>query len=170
MVLETQRLYLRQMQQSDFSALCKMLKDEEVMHAYGGPFNDMEAQTWLNRQLERYRDDGFGLWAVVLKESDEMIGQCGLTMQDCNGKQVLEIGYLLQRAFWYKGYATESAIACKHYAFENLGTNEVFSIIRDTNTASQNVAIRTGMTLSGQFTKHYRGIDMPHLVFSIKHS
>ena len=168
MILETDRLYLRQMQQEDFGALCKMLQDEEVMHAYEGAFSDEEVQTWLSRQFERYNSGNLGLWAVILKENDEMIGQCGLTMQDCNGREVLEIGYLFQKAYWHKGYATEAAMACKKYAFEKLNADEVFSIVRDTNIASQNVAIRNSMSISDQFVKHYRGIDMPHFAFSIK--
>ena len=168
MILETCRLYLREMNQEDFGSLCKILQDEEVMLAYEGIFNDEEVQKWLSRQLERYKDDGFGLWAVILKESNEIIGQCGLTMQDCNGKMVLEIGYLFQKAFWHKGYATEAAIACKEYAFEELNADEVYSIVRDTNIASQNVAKRNSMTITAQFVKHYRNVDMPHLVFSVK--
>ncbi len=168
MILETERLYLREMQQSDYSSLCKILQDEEVMYAYEGAFTDEEVQNWLDKQLKRYLDNGLGLWAVILKETNEMIGQCGLTMQEFNGRQVLEIGYLFQKAYWHKGYASEAAIACKEYAFEKLNTDEVFSIIRDTNTASQNVAIRNGMTVTDQFIKHYRGIDMPHLVYSVK--
>lgn len=81
MILETERLYLREMGQDDFEALCKILQDEDTMYAYEGAFNDMEAQEWLDRQISRYRKWGFGLWAVILKETDEMIGQCGLTMQ-----------------------------------------------------------------------------------------
>jgi len=79
-----------------------------------------------------------------------------------NGRQVLEIGYLFRRDCWHKGYATEAATACKQYAFETLGANEVCSIIRDTNTASQRVALRNGMTVKDSWTKHYRGVDMPH--------
>jgi ribosomal-protein-alanine N-acetyltransferase len=168
MILETERLYLREMKQSDYAALCKMLQDEDVMYAYEHAFEDAEAQEWIGRQIKRYNDYGFGLWAVILKETDEMIGQCGLTMQDCNNKQVLEVGYLFQKAFWHNGYASEAAIACKKYAFENLNADEVFSIIRDTNIASQNVAKRNGMTVSDKFVKHYYGVDMPHLVFSVK--
>ncbi len=170
MILETERLYLREMNQADFSSLCKILQDKDVMYAYEHAFDDVEAQEWLDRQIMRYSQYGFGLWAVILKETDEMIGQCGLTMQDCNNRQVLEVGYLFQKAFWHKGYASEAAIACKEYAFEVLDADEVFSIIRDTNIASQNVAKRNGMTVTDRFIKHYYGVDMPHLVFSIKHS
>jgi len=168
LILETDRLYLRKMEKSDFHSLCKMLMDEEVMYAYGGAFCDVDAVSWLERQLERYNEYGFGLWAVILKQTDEMIGQCGLTMQDFDGTQVLEVGYLFQKEFWHKGYAIEAAKACKEYAFEKLNANEVFSIIRDTNIASMNVAIRNGMTISGRIIKHYRNTDMPHLVFSVK--
>ena len=81
MIFETERLYLREMNQSDFKALSKILQDEETMYAYEGAFNDEEVQEWLDRQISRYHKWDFGLWAVVLKETDEMIGQCGLTMQ-----------------------------------------------------------------------------------------
>ena len=133
------------MNQGDFETLYQILQDRETMYAYEGPFTDQEVQEWLDRQITRYRKWNFGLWAVILKETE-----------------VLEIGYLFNRAYWHKGYATEAAKACKKYAFETLLAEEVCSIIRDTNTASQNVAIRNGMEKADSFTKHYRGVDMPH--------
>ena len=113
-ILETPRLCLREMTWDDYPALCRMLKDPDVMYAYEHAFSDEEARAWMEKQLARYREYGFGLWAVILKETKEMIGQCGLTMQDCGREQpVLEIGYLFEKAFWHQGYASESAIACK---------------------------------------------------------
>ena len=166
-ILETERLRLRKMNDCDFSALCKILQDEETMYAYEGAFSDEEAKTWLERQKARYENDGFGLWAVCLKETGDMIGQCGITMQNINGKMGSEIGYLFNRAFWHHGYAAEAAIGCREYAFKELKLPEICSIIRDTNLASQNVAKRNGMTVKDQFVKHYRGVDMPHLVYVI---
>lgn len=87
---------------------------------------------WLDRQFACYDKYGFGLWAVILKETNEFIGQCGLTIQPWKDSEVLEIGYLFERKYWHNGYATEAAIACKRYAFETLGASEVCSIIRDT--------------------------------------
>ena len=75
---------------------------------------------------------------------------------------------MLMKAFWHNGYALEAASACKKYAFERLDKDEVFSIIRDNNIASQNVAIRNDMEIHGRFIKHCYGIDMPHLIFSVK--
>ncbi len=167
MILETERLYLRKMNQNDFHSLCNILQDEDTMYAYEGAFSDKEVQEWLDRQIFRYQKWNFGLWAVILKETDAMIGQCGLTMQPWKEEDILEIGYLFNRAYWHKGYATEAAKACKKYAFEILGVNEVCSIIRNTNTASQNVAIRNGMTMADTWTKHYRGVDMPHYRYVI---
>ena len=162
MVLETDRLYLREMNQNDFHSLCKILQDEDTMYAYEGAFSNKEVQEWLDRQISRYQQWKFGLWAVILKETQEMIGQCGLTMQPWKDKEVLEIGYLFERSYWHRGYATEAAKACKKYAFEILKANEVCSIIRDTNIASQNVAVRNGMTKMDTWTKNYRGVEMPH--------
>ena len=162
MILETERLYLREMNQSDFDSLCKILQDEDTMYAYEGAFSDGEVQEWLDRQIFRYQKWNFGLWAVILKETNEMIGQCGLTMQPWKDEEVLEIGYLFERLHWHKGYAIEAAKVCKKYAFEILKADEVCSIIRDTNIASQNVATRNGMTMADMWTKHYRGVDMPH--------
>ena len=167
-ILETERLYLRRINQKDFTSLCKIMQDEETMYAYEGAFSDGEVQEWLDRQISRSEKWGFGLWAMVLKDTDEMIGQCGLTMQPWKEEEVLEVGYLLQRNYWHKGYATEAARACKKYAFEILNAKEVCSIIRDTNAASQKVAVRNGMTVRDSWTKHYRGVDMLHYRYAAK--
>lgn len=169
MVYETERLYMREMTQDDFPFLCRILQDKRVMYAYAHAFSHTEVQDWMDKQLFRYKTYGYGLWAVVQKgETDKMIGQCGLTLQDWNGKQVPEIGYLLQYDYWHQGYAAEAAKGCKQYAFEALGFSEVFSIIRDNNFASIRVAKRNGMKKCGAFTKHYYQIDMPHVVYGVK--
>lgn len=164
-ILETERLQLREMELSDMKDLSKILQDEEVMYAYEGAFDDEEVEAWMTRQLRRYEEFGFGLWGLFLKESGEMIGQCGITMQEYGTMQVPEIGYLLARAYWHRGYATEAAAACREYGFGVLHFDRLYSIIRDTNTASQRVALRNGMHPIDTIVKHFRGVEMPHIVF-----
>ena len=164
-ILETERLYLRKLKPSDYESLCKIMQDPTVMMAYEHAFSEAEVKDWLLRQFYRYETHDCGLWAVILKSTDEMIGQCGITLQKWGERDVHEIGYLFQKAYWHQGYATEAAIGCKKYAFDIMGLDEIISIIRDNNIASQNVAIRNGMTIVDQFVKHYQNIDMPHYVF-----
>lgn len=167
MIIETERLILRKMDLEDYSALCKILQDEDVMYAYEHAFSDDEVDEWLKKQLVRYETDGIGLWAVVLKENGEVIGQCGLTKQLWWGENIVEVGYLFRKDFWHKGYATEAAVACKDYAFNRLGEKRVYSIIRDLNLPSRRVALRNGMKVCGVQVKHYYGIDMPHLIYCV---
>ena len=164
--LETERLILREMTQGDLEALCAILCDAEVMvAAYETPFTREEAQGWLERHLKRYATLGYGLWAVVRKETGEMIGQCGLTIQHWEGEEVLEIGYLFQKAYWPKGYAAEAAMACKEYAFSVLKAPRVCSMVRNTNLAAQKVALRTGMAEEARSVKKFRGVDMTFLLY-----
>lgn len=166
--LETKRLSMRKMTQEDYGDLCKMLQDKEVMYAYEGPFDEEGVQDWLDCQLARYEESGFGLYAVIEKETGEMIGQCGLTIQELPEKKVLEVGYLFRKKYWHQGYAIEAAKAWKEYAFDALGAEEVYSIIRDSNLASKKVAQRNKMTCIGSIVKHYRGVVMPHDVYCAK--
>jgi ribosomal-protein-alanine N-acetyltransferase len=167
MVLETPRLRLREMCQTDFPALCAILQDPLVMYAYEHAFSDTEVQSWLENQLARYAAYGMGLWAVERRTDGMVIGQCGLTMQPLHTAEVVEVGYLFRRDVWHQGYAIEAARACRDYAFQTLDVTRVYSMIREGNTPSERVAQRNGMKLVDQVIKHYYGMDMPHLVYAV---
>lgn len=168
MELMTARLILREMNQGDFDDLKEMLCDPAVMYAYGHKFTDVDVQAWLSRQTARYREYGFGLWALVLRDTGEMIGQAGLTMQPYMGNQVLEIGYLLKQSYWRRGYAREAAARCKTCAFETLGREKVYSIIKSDNVPSIKVAESIGMVKEDEFITRYYGGDMLHFLYSVK--
>ena len=93
MIIETERLFLRKMTAGDFDALYKVLADSDSMKYYPYSFGKKEVENWINKNLERYLVFGFGLWAVCLKSTHEVIGDCGLTMQLINGQIKPEIGY-----------------------------------------------------------------------------
>lgn len=166
-IIETERLQLLEMTPDDIDALSAIIQDEAVMYAYNGAFDDDETAAWMQKQLQRYKDWNFGLWAVYLKQTGKMIGQCGITMQEYRTGLVPEIGYLFARDYWHKGYATEAAKACREYGFNTLHFDTIYSIIRDTNIPSQKVAIRNGMRHIDTIMKHFRGTDMPHLVYCV---
>ena len=165
MVLQTERLFLRAWQQEDFADLAEMLQDPQVMYAYEHDFSDADVQEWMERQWRRYREHGFGLWAMVEKQSGEIVGQAGLTIQQCEGQDVLEIGYHLKKKHWKKGYAAEAAKGCMQYAFEILDAPAVYSIIKSDNLASQRVAERMGMKKQREFWATYYAGPMLHFLY-----
>lgn len=165
-LFETARLILRELEPSDFNDLAEIMRDGEVKRVYEHIFTDEDIYEWLNRQTDRYRRYGFGLWAAELKESGEIIGQAGLTIQLCDDTEVLEIGYLLKEKFRHKGFATEAAKGCMLYAFKKLDSNKVYSIIKKDNLPSIRVAKRLGMKIEKEFTARYYNGDMPHYLFS----
>ncbi len=167
-MIETKRCWIRPMTLADQEAIARILQDPIVMTAYEHAFSDDEVSEWINKQLRRYAQDGFGLWAVIRKSDAALIGQCGITLQDCNGCTVHEVGYLFAREYWHQGYATEAAAACCSYAFDVLECREVYAIIREGNTASQAVAKRLGMQAKTHLIKHYYGMDMPHTAYCVQ--
>ncbi|MCR4696414.1 MAG: GNAT family N-acetyltransferase, partial [Lachnospiraceae bacterium] len=93
MIVETDRLFLRQMNEDDFDALYPVLADTEIMQHYPYVFDEKRVREWIKRNMNRYIENGFGLWAVCLKKTGEMIGDCGLTLQNIDGEMLPEIGY-----------------------------------------------------------------------------
>ena len=108
-MLTTERLILREMNHNDFDALYRVLADSDIMRHYPHTFDEKRGRFWIDRNLERYRVLGFGLWAVTLSDTGEMIGDCGLTMRNVNGFIRHEIGYHIARVHQKNGYASEAA-------------------------------------------------------------
>ena len=166
-IFETKRLYAKKLTADSIFDLKKMLQDPRVMYAYEGVSDDEMTEAWLNKMLWRYDEYGFALNGIYLKTTDEMIGQCGITMQEYQNSLVHEVGYLFCADFWHQGYATEAAKAARDYAFTVLKAPRVFAFVRDTNTASMNVARRCGLKAIDIIIKHYRNVTMPHIVFDL---
>ncbi|MGN0553684.1 MAG: GNAT family N-acetyltransferase [Oscillospiraceae bacterium] len=145
MILETERLILRELTDDDFSDLYDVLSDPDIMQHYPYTFDENRVRNWIKRNVERYHNDGFGLWAVILKENGKMIGDCGITMQKINGDLLPEIGYHINKAYQKKGFATEAAAGCIEYAFENYDFDKVYSYMKYTNIPSARVAEKNGM-------------------------
>ena len=144
MIIETERLFLREMDENDFDALYEVLADADIMQHYPYTFDENRVRNWIQRNIERYRIFGFGLWAVCLKETGEMIGDCGLTLQLIDGRIKPEIGYHIRANKQRNGYAKEAAIAVRDWAFNNTPFQIVYSYMKYTNEPSVKTAISYG--------------------------
>ncbi len=152
MKIETERLFLREMTPEDFDALYAVLADSDIMQHYPYTFDEARVRSWISKNVERYRIFGFGLWAVCLKFTGEMIGDCGLTMQSIKGLLLPEIGYHLAGIHQHKGYAKEASQAVRDWTFSYTTFGMVYSYMKRTNIPSSAVARANGMSLLDEFT------------------
>jgi [ribosomal protein S5]-alanine N-acetyltransferase len=165
-VLGTPRLLLYELQPHDLAFVAAMLADPEVTLYYERVFDETAAQDWLDRQLARYRRDGHGLWLVRERHTGVPVGQVGLAMQEVEGDRRPEIGWLLAREFWGRGYATEAGAAARDAAFSRWSYPEVISLIRPENLPSRRVAGRLGMTPGPEVQFH----GFRHIVYESRAS
>ncbi|MGA9073705.1 MAG: GNAT family N-acetyltransferase [Candidatus Sulfotelmatobacter sp.] len=163
-ILGTPRLILREFSRDDVDALARVLSDTETMRFYPAPLDCTGVENWIARNRRRYANNGHGLWAMVLKANGELIGDCGLTIQDVDGANEIEIGYHVRRDLWGQGLATEAARACRDFGFARLPVDRLVSIIRPENLPSRRVAEKNGMTVWKEVVR----VGFPHEVYSIR--
>jgi uncharacterized protein (TIGR00290 family) len=144
-IIETERVYLRELVLEDAQELSKVLSDPESMRFYPEPFSREKVERWIEWNITNYKTFNHGLWAVILKDGEKFIGDCGITMQKIDGETVPEIGFHILKDYWKNGYASEAALACKQYAFKVMNYPSVFSYTTIRNIASQKVAEKIGM-------------------------
>ena len=164
MRIETERLFLREMTEDDFSALYRVLADAEIMRHYPYIFDESRVKGWIARNIERYRVFGFGLWAVCRKDTGEMIGDCGLTMQVIDGQIKPEIGYHIRRDCQRVGYAKEAASAVRDWTFLNTPFNIVYSYMKYTNEPSVKTAMAYGCRFVGEFADEMNEITKVYAI------
>lgn len=146
MMIKTERLILRPMRAEDADPLLRVFGDPLVMASFGAdPFDRIRMRAWVQRNLDHQDQHGYGLFTVILKQSGEVIGDCGLEHMEVAGVPAAELGYDLQSDVWNQGLATEAAIAARDHAFSTLRLPRLVSLIRQGNIASRRVAEKIGM-------------------------
>jgi RimJ/RimL family protein N-acetyltransferase len=145
--LHTERLVLRHLAPDDLDALHAVLGDAETMRYYPAPFSRDATRAWIERSIERYARDGHALFAVTLRGTGELIGDCGPARMEIDGRDEVELGWHIRRDHWNRGYATEAATAARDWAFDQLTQQRLVSLVRPENRASCRVAEKIGMTV-----------------------
>ena len=173
-ILETDRLILRDLQESDLPALIAMNQDPEVMRYFPKLYSQAESLRLYQGIQDEVKAYGYSLWAVEEKTSQEFIGLVGLHHSDLRifaGKEAVEIGWRLRKEFWNRGYATEAAQVCLDFAFQQAGLSEVYSFTSLLNLPSQKVMQKLGM----EFVKEFDNEKVPadshlyrHVLYRIK--
>ncbi len=134
------------MRAADAEPLLAVFGDPAVMAAFDTPpFDRSQMEAWVRDNLVHQEQFGYGLFTVVLRESGDVIGDCGLETKSLNGTVETELGYDFRRDAWGRGLATEAARAVARHAFDDLGLQRLISLVRPHNVRSARVAEKVGM-------------------------
>jgi len=164
--LKTERFTMKKLSVNDIDTWLTFIKSKEALKFISFIKSTKEAtEEWIYRQIDRYKNHQGGLYGMF-NDDDELIGQCGLLIQNIDGKEELEIGYHVMPKFWKNGYAFEAASAWKNFAFQNRINNSVISMIHTGNVASQAVATKNGM--KADYETSYK--DLPVIIFRITYA
>jgi len=167
-ILQTARLDLRKLHTSDYKVCKETLSDPDVMAAWDHVYvTKKEIIAWIIRQMGRYKNELVGYFLAIDRKSKKAVGQIGLMWNDIQGQRCLEVGYILNKAEWGKGYATEGAKALLDYGFNLFKVNKIYATMRHENLRSIAVAERIGMALESEFIKKCNGKRVKHLIYSI---
>jgi RimJ/RimL family protein N-acetyltransferase len=141
-VLATERLVLRELELDDVDALFAVLGDPDAMRYYPAPFERDGVVAWIEWARLSYRENGFGLWAVVRRSDGRFLGDCGPMLQPVEDQVIPEVGYHIVPSEQGRGYATEAARACLAWVFANTNFDTVCSIVSPENAPSRAVAAK----------------------------
>ncbi|MFK4086882.1 GNAT family N-acetyltransferase [Kribbella sp. NPDC020789] len=170
--LTTDRLLLRQWRDSDREPFAALNADPEVMRYFPSVRPRAESDALIDRETALIASQGWGLWALEVRETGEFIGFTGLAVPTFEAEFLpgVEIGWRLAKGAWGNGYATEAAQAALEVGFGAAGLTEILSFTASTNVPSQRVMQRIGMVQSGTFD-HPRLPDghplRPHVLYRI---
>ena len=146
--LATERLVMRRWHESDREPFARMNADPVVMRYFPQPLDRIASDLFVDRIEARFDDQGFGLWALEVRETGRFIGFTGLNpMPDgVPGASGMEVGWRLATEAWHQGYATEAAREALRVALDEVGLPEIWSMTAVLNEPSQAVMRRLGLT------------------------
>ena len=167
-IMQTERLRFRRLRADDFVLIAPILQDEQIMYAWEHGFDYNEVCDWLADELRRYREDGCGHCAGFDRQTGELVALAGALVEQLPEGPAYGVAYIVDRRHWGKGYGVECATASLRRAFLELGADRAVAVIRPENRPSRRVAEACGMKPAGEFIRHYRGKDMPHIIYELR--
>jgi RimJ/RimL family protein N-acetyltransferase len=151
-MIETHRLSLREYKHSELDSMVNILGDRTTMELWPEPFSKAQIKAWIERSINSYRDNGYGRWLIINKDSQQVIGDCGIVVAEINGNIENDLGYIIHHPEWPKGFAYEAAAACVEYAFGCLNLQRLVANMAVEHKGSVAVAEKPGMRMEGQFS------------------
>ncbi|MBD1807247.1 GNAT family N-acetyltransferase [Microcoleus sp. FACHB-SPT15] len=143
--IETERLLLRQFTMDDLDDLYFIYSHPDLSKYLSNeqPLRLDQTRAAINSIIESWQQHKFGVWAVVYKKHRKLIGHCGLKFLE-NTPEV-QIGYLLLKDYWRRGFGTEAAAAVLKYGFDVVKLERIVAIAKPENIASRRVMEKVGM-------------------------
>lgn len=162
-ILETDRLTLREFEEKDIPQAHGFYSNHQVMQYIGSgrPFTEVQTEIFIQKMMLRYRRDGFSFWGVVERSKNKLIGHCGLMTHKASGK--VELGYLIDAPYAKKGYGYESAQGVLNHGFNKLNLPEIVAFTKKSNIASQKLMEKLKM----QFWRAYEKSGIEYVSYSM---
>lgn len=150
-MIETADLTLRPHRADDLDALTQILSDPTTMSFWPRPYTREETAARIDQALKSYAEHGFGRYAVVLRETGQMVGSSGIVRMPVDGTLYNDLGYIIHHSFWRRGFATQAALALRDHAFGALGLSDLEANMPLDHHGSRRVAEHIGMRLVRTF-------------------
>ena len=166
-VIETPRLALREYQPADHAALHAILSDPLTMKFWPAPFTPEQTEAWIARQIASYAAHGYGRWAAIDRASGAQIGDVGLMKAQVNGRDEIDLGYIIHHPYWRQGYALEAARAVLDFARARPSITRVVANMAHDHHGSRRVAEKLGMAFEGEFV-NARNRNIRTLLFALE--
>ncbi len=147
--------------------LRNILQDIEIMYAWGHTFTDKEIHEWIDKNLDRYENEGYSYFTIIEKMTNQFIGVAGPLVEEINSIKYIGIVYIINKKYWGKGYGFESAKTSIDYAFNQLNADEVIAQIRFDNLSSRKIAEKLNMKIKFEYVRHDNDLDVLHLVYGL---
>ena len=167
-VLKTDRLIFKEYKPEYVNLAHKVFSDPKTMKFWPAPFSINETQKWIERSILSYKENGFGRYAIFLKETDELIGDCGILKLETDNILVHDLGYIIHAPFWSSGLGFEAAKAVLNFGFNDLNIKSLYANMPFNHASSIKVAEKLGMKRIKEFHNNKNRSILTYLYCSVK--